>query len=113
MPVPAPSPELVPLSPAPAEHRRSTGHRIGSARPQPIVPARREDLLNILPQADREKYGVTVEVRPTDLADTTERAKLADELATETISILCANAGSATFGRSPLWTPRRSGLRFS
>src|SRR6202008_250871 len=45
-----------------------------------------------------ERYGVTVEVRPVDLADTGERAKLCDELASRNISILCANAGTATFG---------------
>src|SRR6202008_339840 len=45
-----------------------------------------------------ERYGVTVEVRPVDLADTAERAKLCDELASRNISILCANAGTATFG---------------
>ena len=50
--------------------------------------------------ADRltEKYGVIVEVRPVDLADPAERGKLADELAGRNISILCANAGTATFG---------------
>ena len=37
-------------------------------------------------------------MRPADLADPAERAKLADELATRNISILCANAGTATFG---------------
>jgi uncharacterized protein len=45
-----------------------------------------------------ERYGVTVELRPVDLAGAAEHAKLADEVAARTISILCANAGTATFG---------------
>jgi len=45
-----------------------------------------------------ERHGVTVEVRPVDLADPPQRAGLADELAGRNISILCANAGTATFG---------------
>jgi uncharacterized protein len=63
-----------------------------------IVTARREDVLNELAARLTERYGVIVEVRPVDLADPTERAKLADELASRNISILCANAGTATFG---------------
>jgi short-subunit dehydrogenase len=45
-----------------------------------------------------DQYGVVVEVRPADLADPGDRAKLADELAGRHISVLCANAGTATFG---------------
>jgi short-subunit dehydrogenase len=39
-----------------------------------------------------------VEVRPVDLADPAQRATFCDELADRDISILCANAGTATFG---------------
>ena len=63
-----------------------------------IVTARREDLLNALAGRLTGRYGVAVEVRPVDLADPAERTKLADELASRNISILCANAGAATFG---------------
>jgi len=63
-----------------------------------IITARREDVLNSLATRLADKYSVAVDVRPGDLADPTERAKLADELATRTISILCANAGTATLG---------------
>jgi len=63
-----------------------------------IVTARREDLLKALAARLTERFGVTVEVRPVDLADARERAKLCDELASRNISILCANAGTATFG---------------
>ena len=37
-------------------------------------------------------------MRPVDLADPASARKLADELAGRNISILCANAGTATFG---------------
>ena len=63
-----------------------------------IITARREDVLTALANRLTERYGITVEVRPVDLADSTERGKLADELAAREISILCANAGTATFG---------------
>lgn len=41
---------------------------------------------------------MTVEVRAVDLADPAARGVLCDELAQREISILCANAGTATFG---------------
>lgn len=63
-----------------------------------IITARREALLNELAERLAGKYGVTIEVRAADLADATQRAKLADELATRNIAILCANAGVATVG---------------
>jgi short-subunit dehydrogenase len=63
-----------------------------------ILTARREEVLAALAVKLTERYGVTVEVRGADLADPDDRAKLCDELATRTVSILCANAGTATFG---------------
>jgi uncharacterized protein len=63
-----------------------------------IVTARREEVLNDLAARLTDRYRVAVEVRPVDLADPAERSKLADELATRNISILCANAGTGTFG---------------
>ncbi|MDA4110612.1 mycolate reductase [Mycolicibacterium holsaticum] len=63
-----------------------------------IVTARREDVLKSLAQRITERYGVTVEVRAVDLADPAARAEFCDELAARHISILCANAGTATFG---------------
>jgi short-subunit dehydrogenase len=99
MPVPAPSPDARAvvtgasqnIGAALATELAARGHSL-------IITARREDLLNALAATLSEKYGVTVEVRPADLADTADRAKLIDELATRDISILCANAGTATFG---------------
>jgi short-subunit dehydrogenase len=63
-----------------------------------ILTARREEVLAALAAKLTERYGVTVEVRAADLADPDDRAKLCDELATRNVSILCANAGTATFG---------------
>ena len=99
MPVPAPSPDARAvvtgasqnIGEALATELAARGHHL-------IVTARREDVLTALANRLTERYGVTVEVRPVDLIDPTERAKLADELASRNISILCANAGTATFG---------------
>jgi uncharacterized protein len=99
MPVPAPSPDARAvvtgasqnIGQALATELAARGHSL-------IITARREDLLNALAAGLTEKYGVAVDVRPADLADAAERTKLADELATRNISILCANAGTATFG---------------
>ena len=63
-----------------------------------IVTARREDVLTALAARLSDRYDVTVEVRPVDLADPAQRATFCDELADRDISILCANAGTATFG---------------
>lgn len=99
MPVPAPNPEARAvvtgasqnIGEALATELAARGHHL-------IITARREDVLNALAQRLTERYGVTVEVRAVDLADPAERGKLADELASRNISILCANAGTATFG---------------
>ena len=99
MPIPAPSPDARAvvtgasqnIGEALATELAARGHSL-------IVTARREDLLNDLASRLADKYGVVVEVRPADLADPGERAKLCDELAGRPISILCANAGTATFG---------------
>ncbi len=99
MPVPAPSPDARAvvtgasqnIGQALATELAARGHSL-------IVTARREGVLNDLAARLTERYGVTVEVRPVDLVDPAERAKLADELASRNISILCANAGTATFG---------------
>jgi short-subunit dehydrogenase len=99
MPVPAPSPHARAvvtgasqnIGAALATELAARGHSL-------IVTARREDVLNALATCLTDKYGVAVEVRAADLTDAAERAKLVDELAARTISILCANAGTATFG---------------
>ncbi|WP_186243952.1 mycolate reductase [Mycobacterium simulans] len=99
MPIPAPSPDARAvvtgasqnIGEALATELAARGHSL-------IVTARREDVLTDLATRLVDKYRVAVEVRPADLADPGERAKLCDELAARRISILCANAGTATFG---------------
>jgi short-subunit dehydrogenase len=99
MPVPAPSADARAvvtgasqnIGEALAVELAARGHHL-------IITARREDVLRALAGRLTEQYGVTVEVRPVDLADPAERTKLCDELAARNISILCANAGTATFG---------------
>jgi uncharacterized protein len=100
MPVPAPSPDARAvvtgasqnIGAALATELAARGHSL-------IITARREDVLADLATRLTDKYRVTVEVRAADLTDEAERTKLADELATRTISILCANAGTSTFGQ--------------
>jgi uncharacterized protein len=99
MPVPAPSPDARAvvtgasqnIGEALATELAARGHHV-------IITARREDVLNALAAKLTDRYGVTVEVRPVDLADPAERAKFCDELSSCNISILCANAGTSTFG---------------
>lgn len=63
-----------------------------------ILVARRGEVMEELATRLREAHGVTVEVRACDLSDREARAKLVDELAGRHVSILCNNAGIATFG---------------
>src|SRR6201997_1402933 len=99
MPVPAPTPDARAvvtgasqnIGEALATELAARGHSL-------IITARREDVLSALAGRLTDEYGVVVEIRPADLGDAAERAKLVDELATRNISILCANAGTATFG---------------
>lgn len=99
MPVPAPSPDgravvtgaSQGIGEALATELAARGHHL-------IVTARRTEVLDELAARLAGRYGVTVEVRGVDLADPAERAELADELAGREISVLCANAGTATFG---------------
>jgi len=99
MPVPAPSPDSRAvvtgasqgIGEALALELAARGHHL-------IITARRADVLHSLAARITERHGVIVEVRPVDLADPAARTALADELAERDISILCANAGTATFG---------------
>jgi uncharacterized protein len=99
MPVPAPAPDSRAvvtgasqgIGEALATELAARGHHL-------IITARRGDVLDNLAARLTERYGVTVEVRPVDLADPQARTAFADELAGRDISILCANAGTATFG---------------
>lgn len=99
MPVPAPSPDSRAvvtgasqgIGEALATELAARGHSL-------IITARRGEVLSDLAARLSDRYGVTVEVRAVDLADPAGRGALADELASRNISILCANAGTATFG---------------
>lgn len=99
MPVPSPSPHSRAvvtgasqgIGEALATELAARGHSL-------IITARRAEVLADLATRLTERYGVTVEVRAVDLTDPDQRGGLADELAQRDISILCANAGTATFG---------------
>lgn len=64
-----------------------------------ILVARRVGKLEALAKELRAAHKVKVELRPCDLADRAARAQLREELAAQDISILCNNAGFATFGK--------------
>ncbi|MCV7173330.1 SDR family oxidoreductase [Mycobacterium manitobense] len=99
MPIPAPRPESRAvvtgasqnIGEALAIELAARGHHL-------IITARRGEVLAALADRLTKQYGVTVEVRAVDLADPSARTELCDELAGRDISILCANAGTATFG---------------
>ncbi len=99
MPVPGPSPDARAvvtgasqnIGEALATELAARGHHL-------IITARREDALVSLAARLTERFGVTVDVRPVDLVDSAQRAGLSAELAERNVSILCANAGTATFG---------------
>ena len=99
MPVPAPSPDARAvvtgasqnIGEALATELAARGHHL-------IITARRAEVLAEVAQRITDRYGVTVEVRACDLTDPADRDKLCDELAQRNISILCTNAGTATFG---------------
>ena len=63
-----------------------------------IIAARRGELLETLATKLRAAHGVSVEIRVVDLSDRAAREPFAAELADREISILCNNAGIATFG---------------
>ncbi|POM26075.1 Sulfoacetaldehyde reductase [Actinomadura rubteroloni] len=74
-----------------AEGLAARGHAL-------ILVARRVDRMEELAGRLRRDRAVEVEVRGCDLADVRDRRALCGELADRTISVLCNNAGFATFG---------------
>lgn len=99
MPLPAPTPEARAvvtgassgIGTALATELAARGHSL-------ILVARRGDVMDELAARLTEQYGVQAEVRATDLSDRDARKTLVDELSGRRISILCNNAGTATFG---------------
>lgn len=72
-----------------------------------IVVARRADRLRDLAARLEREHGVTVEVRACDLGDRQARTALATELTGQEISVLCNNAGFATYGDLATLDPQR------
>jgi len=72
-----------------------------------ILVARRVARLEALAQELRSRHQVRIELRPCDLADREARAQFRAELAAQEISILCNNAGFATFGKLKDLDPER------
>ncbi|GAA4660853.1 mycolate reductase [Gordonia humi] len=63
-----------------------------------ILVARRGEILDELATELRSRHHVAAEVRAVDLSDSEATARLCDELSAREISVLCNNAGIATFG---------------
>lgn len=72
-----------------------------------ILVARRGEQLLQLAQEISHAYGVEAEIRPCDLSNREARAALRAELTGRDISILCNNAGFATFGQVKDLDPAR------
>ena len=87
-----------------AEQLAARGHSL-------IVVARRADLLDALAERLEREHDVRVEVRACDLADRNARAALTTELAARDITVLCNNAGFATYGRLATLDPAREGMQ--
>lgn len=63
-----------------------------------VLVARREDRLAAVAESITTRYAVEAEVRPCDLGDPEQRAKLCADLAEREVSVLCNNAGFASMG---------------
>lgn len=64
-----------------------------------LLVARRVNKLEVLASELSQKYNVIVDLYPCDLSNRTARTKFRKHLEQHEISILCNNAGFATFGR--------------
>lgn len=83
-----------------AEQLAAQGHSL-------ILVARRRDRLASLADRLAETYEVTADVWPCDLADRAQRAILTAELSRREITVLCNNAGYATYGNLAKLAPER------
>lgn len=99
MPVPAPHPDARAVVTGASQNiGEALATELAARGYHLIITARREEVLTALAARLTERYGVTVEVRAVDLTDPAARDTFCEELAQRDISILCANAGTATFG---------------
>jgi len=99
MPVPAPCPDSrAVVTGASQGIGEALAHELAARGHHLIITARRAEVLADLAARLTQRHGVTVEVRAVDLTDPGQRGELTGELAERDISILCANAGTATFG---------------
>lgn len=64
-----------------------------------VLIARRKQKLEQLAADLSTRFGVLVDVFPTDLADASARHSLCEKLATMNVAILCNNAGQASWGK--------------
>lgn len=83
-----------------AESLAKRGHSL-------VLVARREDRLRELAARLSQDYLVSVEVEPCDLVDSGQRSVLIDKLADIDVSVLCLNAGFATYGAIAELDPAR------
>ena len=72
-----------------------------------LLVARRVDKLEQLAHSLKQKHAVEVDLYPCDLADRQARSKLKAFLTTIQVSVLCNNAGFATFGALQELDPER------
>ena len=77
-----------------------------------ILVARRADVLKELATEITTTYGVEALCRPCDLSDPASRKELTDELRTLDVTILCNDAGTATFGSVAKLPEEKEHLQF-
>ncbi|PAV25826.1 ketoacyl reductase [Tamilnaduibacter salinus] len=102
MPLPQPTPDArAVITGASSGIGERLAHELAQRGHSLMLVARRVDKLETLAEQLQTEHGVTVDLRPCDLTDREARATLREELANQTVSVLCNNAGFATFGK--LW----------
>lgn len=100
MPLPQPSPDArAVITGASSGIGERLAHELAQRGHSLMLVARRVDKLEALAGKLRAEHDITVDLRPCDLTDRDARAELRDELTSQTISVLCNNAGFATFGK--------------
>lgn len=99
MPLPAPTPQSrAVVTGASSGIGESLAMELASRGYNLMVVARRVEKLEQLKTELESKHGVIVDVRQCDLSKPDQRDPLVEEIAGTNVSILCNNAGIATFG---------------